>query len=365
MLKLGWVPNSSDYSHPADRRKLLFYLKKVKTNIVYEVAQYDIHYDILYVSLRSDLTLWSKYRKKQLARGAKTWIIFDLSDSYLLSEKISDVLRPIYHYIIRRCSSLRFSYKNILIEMINNSDVVICGSIEQQLILKEHHENVRIVRDYFLDDIRSVKKDYNLAKGGELHILWEGFSHGNKKIFRMIRGIVHRWGLEKNNYRINLHFLTDPLYCTYGASTFCRSTYTMLKNIFTNVKCGIDVYSWNPATFSSIATACDFAIIPIPNDSVMWYKPENKLLLLWSLGIPVLATPTPAYKRVMSEELMRYLCNDLEAWSANIARMAFASENRQEYMQFANKYLAKHCNDKAILSMWKEVMSGCDQIVYS
>ena len=48
-----------------------------------------------------------------------------------------------------------------------------------------------------------------------------------------------------------------------------------------------------------IATGCDLAVIPLPLDRPLERgKPESKLVSFWRMGMPVVTSSTPAYRRV-------------------------------------------------------------------
>ena len=60
-IKVGFLPNSEDFSHPQDRRRYVPFVSKL--GIILEIAQFAEHYDILYISLNCDLNKWAKYKK--------------------------------------------------------------------------------------------------------------------------------------------------------------------------------------------------------------------------------------------------------------------------------------------------------------
>jgi len=354
-MLIGWQPNSKDFSHPADRRKLLFFLDK--KGLQYEIAQYEKHYEVLYLSLGIDLGKWANYKSDQLLRNKNTRVVFDLSDSYLKSGFISDRVRPLYHFLVGRTSSLDWSYKTTLIKMMSSADVVVCGSVEQKTILDSYHENVVVIRDYFGKDIRLEKLSYEMVRSGELHLLWEGFSHGNKRVFYMLRDVLEKI----KGLKIHLHVITDQEYCSIGAKHFCKSTYAVLNKIFSNSLVQFHLYDWSPVTFSSIATSCDIALIPIPDDPIMYHKPENKLLLLWSLGVPVITSSTPSYSRVFSNIGENMLCKTKLEWTKKITELISTKYRREEYMSAAFVYLKEHCTDEVIMKSWEHVLFGDSQ----
>lgn len=351
---IGCLPNSADYNHPQDRRRYIPYFKEKK--IEYETAHFDKDYDVLYVSLSADLTLWSQYKQKQLSKGKKVRVIFDLSDFYLSSDTFSDVLRPIFHYLSGRNSSLGFSYKRTLLQMIESTDVLICASHEQKKELIQYHSNVVIVRDYFQDDIKSVKTNYNNVTKGEVNVLWEGLSHGNKIHFQMLRDILET----VNNIRVRLHVITDPVYCRFGGKYLCKPTYSVLKNLFKDSNMSFHLYDWNTVTFSNIASACDLALIPVSDDPVMRRKPENKLLLFLSMGIPVIASDTDSYKRVMNDINQNYVCSNIEDWQDRLSLLANNPGLRLKYIESTKEYLSNICSLQAILSTNERIFFGSE-----
>ncbi|WP_304236032.1 hypothetical protein [Jiulongibacter sediminis] len=231
--------------------------------------------------------------------------------------------------------------------MIDNSDVVICGSEEQKKLLDELHNNVKIVRDYFYDDINIVKSRYELNKPGELNVLWEGLSHGGKEIFKLLKEILN----SVDSLKINVHIVCDSEYCQLGSSYFCRSTYKVLKHIFKNSSVSFHHYDWCSSTFSSIATACDIAVIPIPDNEFMKKKPENKLIFLWLMGIPVISSDIDSYKRVMSEASLDYYCSDLSDWKNKLESLASSRSERLKYMNNVNTYLKANYSKESIFQM--------------
>lgn len=352
--RVGCVPNSPDFKHPADRRRYIMYFNRY--GIHYEVADFATSYDAVYISISADLNLWSGYRAAQAALGKSPRVVFDLSDSYMTADPVSDRLRAVYHYLSRRTQTLTLSYKETLRRMIAGSDVVLCGSEEQKATLAPLHQNVVVMRDYFGQDIRARKNSLDLANKDELHLFWEGFSHGNLSIFRKLRDILR--GCTQR--RIHLHIVTDSTYCRLGTAHLCRPTYVVLEEVFAGSGIDFHLYDWNAATFSSIAAACDIALIPIPDDDpVMRNKPENKLLLLWSIGLPTITSPTPSYTRVMnSVGADDLICTTSDDWRRALLSFADSPQRRIQHMHAAGAYAQAHCSEDVLLEAWDRVFAS-------
>jgi hypothetical protein len=346
---IGCLPNSPDYKHPQDRRRYIPYFQA--KGIEYETADYNRDYDVLYVSLSADLNKWCDYKDKQLRKGKEVKVIFDLSDFYLVGGRLKDGLRSIFHYFSGRTKTLKSSYRNSVLKMIDNTDVLICGSLEQKLQLSDYHSRVVVVRDYFGNETSLVKSKYSLVKEGELNIVWEGLSHGNLQLFNMLRDIVK--GV--NDIKVRVHFITDSEYCSLGGKHLCKPTFSVLKKVFSGTDISFYHYDWNTITFSSVATSCDLALIPISNDPIMQQKPENKLLLFWSLGIPVIATNTKSYSRVMNSINEDYVCDSLEDWQRKITIFTSSQKSRENYMLAASKYVSEQCSIEAIVKTYEDI----------
>lgn len=350
-MRIGYSSVSPDFSHPADRRKFHFYLQA--KGIDFEPARLDGDYDLVYVTVTSDLDAWQKYKLDRAAIGKKVQIVFDLSDAYLASDQfeLRDALRGIFFYLSGRTSRFRLSFKSVLIEMIRNSDAIVCGSPEQQEILRQYHDNVHVIYDCFDKDLRARKESYEIPDG-EVNIVWEGLSHGNIGIFQMLAEILS--GLRGR--KINLHMITDQKYCRFSSKYHCRATASVLERVFSGSGVKVYFYSWHPATFARIATSCDLAMIPIPEDPIMRLKPESKLILLWSLGIPVITTATASYARTMDDAGVHWYCADHAEWMERIESLVGSSDVREDYMRSVGKYLLERHSTGALLGRWDALL---------
>ena len=92
---------------------------------------------------------------------------------------------------------------------------------------------------------------------------------------------------------------------------------------------------------------------------MMWNKPENKLLLLWEIGIPTLTSDTPAYRSVMDFAGLDFYCSSSEEWVQKIKKYAISSiEYRKELADKANDYLHKFHNRDKILKNWDSIFDS-------
>ncbi len=337
--KIGYVPYSLDCKVPGDRRRFAFYARESK--LQYELADASKKYDLIYITASSNISKWIEYKKKNQA----TKLVFEIIDFYLAEEKnIFSSLKGITRYLTGKDKRLYLNYKNAFIDIIEIADAVVCSTPLQQQYIFQYNKNVHVSLDYFSDDIIHHKE--NLGKGEKLKLVWEGQSYTVKNLLELnevFKSLAHI---------IDLHIITDPE-IKYPFKIFNKKTSKVLKSL----KCIYHLHDWQKDTFSKIIAESDLAIIPINmNDKLAFNKPENKLLLLWEIGIPVLTAETPAYKRVMDAADLNYYCNNKENWINKIQSFINnSSQQNSEDMDKARKYLAQTHNKDRIIKNWDKI----------
>ncbi len=116
---------------------------------------------------------------------------------------------------------------------------------------------------------------------------------------------------------------------------------------------------WNRETFAALATACDLAIIPIPLDRPFFTgKPENKLVLFWRMGIPVLASPTPAYERAMRGAGLAMTCRTTEDWVRQIELYMGDESARREAGERGRAFAEANYSEARLLGQWDAVLAS-------
>lgn len=348
-MKIGYSPTSSDFSHPVDRRKACFYF--ARKGIGFESAILGYPYDVVYLSsIQTDIEGWLSYIASIPTGRKRPKLIFDLTDSYLNASNndLKTILRGTYRYCTGIASRYRPRFSKTLIEALSQADAVVCGSLESKSELARFNSNIHVIRDYFWDDIKQQKQHWDIQDGA-LNVFWEGLSHGNRKIFSMLGAILS----EIRNTKITLHVVTAWNYCNYGGRYLCKPTGTLLNDIFKNTNVNVCYYTWNSATLSSILSACDIALIPIPKcDPIMTRKPENKLVGLWAARIPVITSATPSYQRVMNNAGLEWTCEEISDWENKITSLAASKVERQNYIDKADKYIERECSDVRLIEQW-------------
>ena len=122
---------------------------------------------------------------------------------------------------------------------------------------------------------------------------------------------------------------------------------------------------WNGKNFAETVCSFDLALIPLPlnkrfglDNSLAIRKPENKLFLLWRMGLPTVVSATPAYQRVMDQCGLAMTCRTQNEWF-NILEKYMMDENlRKEAGQKGKAFLEKNYSEETMLSKWDDLFAS-------
>lgn len=308
--RIGYGGYSADFRHPGDRRRFGAYAEQ--KGIAFERAELDGTYDLVLLTHNADLTGWT--HRKRAQDGFK--LVFELVDSYFVQHvsRFPRLLKGTARRLMGMESRLSADFLKTLISTCEAADAVICSTPEQRAMIERYNPNVILSFDYFGGDIEPPKTDY--SRTGKLRLAWEGQS---TTLFNLnvIEDVLNELKDE-----VELHVVTDPeVYRHFGR--FGRHP---SADVLAGIQCEKHFYDWEKRSFSRHLKAADLAIIPIwPNHRMSNAKPENKLILLWQLGMPVLTSATPAYVRTMGNAGLDMACEGFDEWRAALRRMIDAS----------------------------------------
>jgi hypothetical protein len=342
-LKIGYTPYSKDFSRPGDRRRFVGYARHRGLNI--EIADINQDYDIVFLTYHGDIHKWIEKKKKGQHRFK---LIFEIQDHYFAEQtSFKTHLRGFIKYIAGTSSKLYLDFKDLLKEACAIADAVVCTTEEQRNSILPYNKNVHICLDYFEDEIQTIKTDYAL-RGKKLKLVWEGLG---LTVFNLL-SIKDTLNTLKDE--VELHIVTDPYTYKYANKYIKLETAAILKDI----QCDKYFYDWDKSTFNQHIINCDLAIIPIYTDNGLQNgKPENKLILFWLMGMPVLTSSTPAYKRIMEKSDVHFDIKHLEDWYTRIMRYKkLKDSNREKVGQRSLKFAKLNYGREAIGKMWDKAI---------
>jgi glycosyltransferase involved in cell wall biosynthesis len=341
-LKIGYVPLNDDLiSAPGDYRRFPEYakIKEVK----FELAREDKIYDLVVVSQGADITFWSRY-----PHGV---IVYDFIDSYLSipQTNLKGLLRGTIKFLVGKHKRLEFNYWKTVRKMCSRSDAVICSTNAQQKLILPFCKNTRIILDIQDSVVKNVKEIYKAQD--TFKIVWEGLAC-NLYQLKFVSKALQK--LSKG-YKVELHIITDSLTPSFLGSYFPISTEKKLKKIFHSAI----FHKWNKETLAKIICDCDLAIIPVDTKYPLTSgKPENKLLLLWRMGTPVVTSNTFAYKEAMEESGFDLTCDNEDDWFNKIESLINSEDLRLKAATYGMSYVNKHSNVDDLVSKWDNAFNS-------
>ena len=338
-LRIGYVPNSKKLDAPGDRRRIVFWAKARGHEIV---TNLDDKFDVLVLSERSDLGFF-------VNRKIKAPIIFDLVDGYLARESLAkDWFRGTSKVVTRQLSGLPRPFTQFVQDMCITASAVICSSPEQSELISKHSKNVHVILDSH-DEIPWLEFQGN---GDEFktnrNLLWEGLPVTLGGIKNLSQPLIH----ENREYGTGIKFVTDQEYYRLLGQYFPASTGKLLSNLLGPMSRDTELISWNVENLVSSAKLSRAAIIPVMlSNKLQYFKPENRLLIMWKLALPTIVSATPAYTRVSNISGSDIVSKDNSEWAEKLT-LLHNQDYAEDLVRRGQDYLKTNHTEEILLLKW-------------
>jgi len=348
-MKIGYVANSPDLMHPADRRRFAHFARR--EDVYFEEFNHYIEYDVVIFTIVANFTEILSYK----IRFPRVYLIFDYCDDLLSDSKIKQLIRPIYEGVKWKTFLNLRDYNALVIEMLSAANIIICGSREQQKGLLQYNTSVVVIPDFVVTESLLSKNSFELVDPPRASVLWEGLSGGLSRIavdlFKLLGSV---------DEEILLNVVTDPKTFLVGDRYIATDTKKYLQKLARRFGIEVRFWSWSKENLNSAIECSDFGIILIPKgDKTMQNKPENKLVLLSSFGLPVLVSSTPSYKRYLEsaggQELYALATNPN---SRNLQKFCSQPGLRSFTGECLRSYALKEYAEEEIIKKWKALLNG-------
>jgi hypothetical protein len=344
MLKIGYAPYTADFRAPGDRRRFVAYARARQLD--FELADPARRYDVIVVTAPRDIVTWSR-------RASGERVIYDIVDSYLAGEPDAfDLARGVGKYILGDLSRPVRSYRRAIEQMCSRADAVVCGTAEQRAAIAPFCANVHVILDVQDEVVREVKADFGV--GEVLNVFWEGLPYTLAQ-FSTISDVLRRFGRERP---LAMHLMTSLSFGRWSGRVGRVQTRRLARRLFERAY----LYEWNEQLLSRVATGCDLAVIPLDLDSPFARgKPANKLLSMWRMALPTLASRTPAYGQAMDAAGLDMACSDEREWLEKLRLYAADEAARREAARRGRAFALCEQSDGRILEQWDGVFEsiGC------
>jgi len=337
-LRIGYLPFTKDLNHPGDRRRLVFWAKHRGHQIVTDLTE---NVDVLVISERGDLGITNKMKK-----GPP--IVFDLIDGYLARENFAiDWMRGSSKVLTGKISGAPKKFSSIVSQLCVASSAVICSSVEQELRILPFSNNTHPILDSH-DEISFLP--YRSQEGNQKkEILWEGLPAtigGFKEIQSALEKVL-------KGSSVTLNFVSDLQYFKILGSYIPAKTDVLLKKSLGESYSNARLVPWSVDNLTKFAMQSSASIIPVRLLSPLQFlKPENRLLIMWRLGLPCLTSNLPSYSRVNEIAGVDGICETLESWSTKLELVLGNDSLKEEMVSRGQSYLKEFHNTDVLLEKW-------------
>jgi hypothetical protein len=283
-------------------------------------------------------------------------VIFDLVDAYLsplndfedfargfakgVSGQISGSIKPFSHHVRDFCQ---------------HSNAVICSSKEQEEVISSYNVNTHVILDSHEESpfVNQTKARNSVAS--IYRILWEG----QPATIRGVKIISPALVELSKKIPLGLDFVTDENYFKFLNKFLQGSTLKVIAKDLSQIKNLVNVIPWSVENLFKQAELSTVAMIPIDLSVPMQrLKPENRLLIMWRLGLPCLTSPSTAYVRVSEQAGVTAACDTNAEWLQNLNRLLGDPDFAYSQISAGQNYLRENHNQKILLKKWDSVFES-------
>ena len=345
-LKVGYLPLSVELSSPGDRRRLVYWAKARGHTLVTDLSQ---KVDVLVASERTDF-------QSPIFDDHRTPVVFDLVDAYLSPLSVYDDLG---RSIAKRASGQLSGPIKKFSEYIGNfcarSNAVVCSSVEQEILIRQFNSNTHVILD-FHEEIPLINTLPGSGDSSRIHtVMWEGLPATIGGV-RFLSTTLTQLAATKN---LLFEFVTDEVYYKYLGKYIKKHTSHLLKQNLSQIQTRINVVPWSPENLVTTARKSSVAMIPIDLSIPMQkLKPENRLLIMWRLGLPCLTSPSPAYSRVAELAGVNAVCLDEKEWLKKFHNLLENPEFAHQEVVRGQNYIMQYHSREILLRKWDRAIES-------
>jgi len=341
-VRLGYVPCAADHSAPGDRRRFAHWAAARGVWLAHPSPGDDL--DLVVLSARADISRWAAE-----PRG-RTRLAYDLVDSYLAVRQRSpaDLARGMGKSLLRQHRRWTPSFTSAVIAMCRRADAVICSTPEQRETISRYCGDVRVILDIHEQEL--VPAPRPASDDGVLRLLWEGLPDNLTGFHDALSPALAQLHQEQP---VELHIVTDET----SARWLGRVGRHRTRDALAALPVPALLHPWSTGALVSVAGACHAGIIPLALDNAFAMgKPENKLLLMWRLGLPVVTSATPAYRRVMRAAGHDLTCTTAQDWAVVLRSLRDDPALREQVAREGRRYLELHHTRDSLLTAWDQIV---------
>ena len=345
-LIIGYSPLSQSMDAPGDRRRLIFWANhrghKIETDLTKRV-------DVIVASEASNFV-------SPFFRDSRTPIILDLVDAYLCRKNlVDDLARGLGKRLSGQISAGVKPFSKYISEFCTSANAVICSSLEQESLISPLNSNTHIILDSHEEIPFLSPRSLEIDSSIKFRILWEGQPatiRGMKEISSVLSQL-------SKTQKLELQFVTDQQYFKFLGKYHIGNTNDLLEKDLSAIMNYIKLTPWSINSLISAAKKSSVAMLPIDQSVPMQrLKPENRLLIMWRLGLPCLTSATPSYERVALKSGVDATCKTLDDWFRKFNVLRENPRYARAEIDRAQDYVRTNHNKENLLRQWDQAIGS-------
>lgn len=337
-LKIGYFPLSKNLSAPGDRRRLVFWARKRGHELVLNTYR---GVDLIFLTEGCNFS-----NLKKVTQVPK---VFDLVDSYLIRTSLfGDYIRGFIKGVAKQQNSYFKAFSDLVRETVVSMDAIVCSSPEQANSIRALNSNVYDILDVHseipeLEDCLSLRRT-------KKSLFWEGSPHTFGPLVKLMSE------LDLEEYR-TLIAVSDEFRYRIMNKYFKQDMSRVYNNRVSNIE--LQLVPWSVSGLVKSSRESRLALIPVKMGSNFHEsKPENRLMIMFRLGIPVVASSTPSHKRIQSALGINFTASTSREWAAQIKEFSHNEDLREHFRSQSKSYISMHHNEEHLLSKWDQVFQS-------
>lgn len=319
--------HSKDLSHVADRRLLAPWARDRGIQLV---DSWEDSAELVFVNPKSPVNGYLK-------RNFRTPMVYVLRDAYFLSEGILiDRLRSLSKCLIYRDSFSFAPYPEVLRKQLLRCEAVICACPEQEDQLQRYGISSSPILDVHNEYGEVSDPVWNTRDS--ISVLWEGGPSSIKSLKELTEPLNNL----KNTLgaQVILNVITSersPFILDSGPK---YSTEFRVMGLRRESGVEIRLIPWTLENVREVASFSHFAVVPVDTGNQMnRLKAENRVLIAWRLGLPVLASPVDAHVRVAKSSGADIVCSNSQQWRTKMLELVTSRSAWERNVRLGQSYV--------------------------
>jgi hypothetical protein len=344
-LKIAYSPQSADLKHPADRRRIVYWANQRGYEITTDL---EAKVDVIVLSSRADITAWTRKR-------VRPPVVLDIVDGYLGKENLwRDWFRGAGKVLLGDASGYPRAYQKIIIEACSLAQAVVCETPEQKSTIFPFCTNTHAILDFHEEfPILPFNSKKHAKKAPK--VMWEGLPFTAEGLLLLEKAFLE---ISKTQ-PLEFEMVTDPMYPKYFGKYSYRDTKTLLGTIPEILGSRFNLVEWSLTNVLKSSISSRLSLLPLdPHKSLNHLKAENRLLMMWRIGLPALVSPSLAYSRVMRETQIDGVSSSPLEWQEKILEIIDNPDLCKNSVERGQQYIRETHSKKELLKAWDQLFES-------